>query len=64
MNIISILVKRNGITEAEAREKVMNCQDEIDDVLNMGGGYDQIADIIESWLGLEMDYLFDVLEGI
>ena len=64
MNIISILVKRDGITEAEAREKVMNCQDEIDGVLNMGGGYDQIADIIESWLGLEMDYLLDVLEGI
>lgn len=64
MNIISILMKRDGITEAEAREKVMNCQDEIDDILNMGGGCDQVADIIKGWLGLEMDYLFDVLEGI
>lgn len=56
--IVKILMERDGITEQEAQEMVqetVNMMDECD--------YDPIEceDIMLSDLGLEIDYLFDIL---
>lgn len=58
--IVSILMTRDGISENEAQNILDDCRSEIEDVLNMGGGYDEVEDIIKYFLGLEMDYLFDL----
>lgn len=60
--IVSILMTRDGISENEAQNILDDCRSEIEDVLNMGGGYDEVEDIIKYFLGLEMDYLFDVYD--
>lgn len=60
--IVSILMTRDGISENEAQNILDDCRSEIDDVLNMGGGYDEVEDIIKYFLGLEMDYLFDLYD--
>lgn len=58
--IVSILVARDGVSENEAQNILDDCRSEVEDVLNMGGGYDEVADIVQDFLGLEMDYLFDL----
>lgn len=60
--IVSILMTRDGISENEAQNILDDCRSEIEDVLNMGGGYDEVEDIVKYFLGLEMDYLFDIFE--
>ena len=60
--IVSILMTRDGISENEAQNILDDCRSEIEDVLNMGGGYDEVEDIIKYFLGLEMDYLFDLYD--
>lgn len=60
--IVSILMTRDGISENEAQNILDDCRSEIDDVLNMGGGYDEVEDIVKYFLGLEMDYLFDLYD--
>lgn len=60
--IVSILMTRDGISENEAQNILDDCRSEIEDVLNMGGGYDEVEDIVKYFLGLEMDYLFDIYD--
>lgn len=60
--IVSILMTRDGISENEAQNILDDCRSEIEDVLNMGGGYDEVEDIVKYFLGLEMDYLFDLYD--
>lgn len=60
--IVSILMTRDGISENEAQNILDDCRSEIEDVLNMGGGYDEVEDILKYFLGLEMDYLFDLYD--
>ena len=60
--IVSILMTRDGISENEAHNILDDCRSEIEDVLNMGGGYDEVEDIVKYFLGLEMDYLSDLYD--
>ena len=60
--IVSILMTRDGISENEAQNIVDDCRSEIEDVINMGGGYDEVEDIVKYFLGLEMDYLSDLYD--
>lgn len=60
--IVSILMTRDGISENEAQNILDDCRSEIEDVLNMGGGYDEVEDIVKYFLGLEMDYLSDLYD--
>lgn len=61
--IVKILVRRDGITENEARNTIENCREEIHDALahsdiySYYSLYDEISDIISDWLNLEPDYL-------
>ena len=60
--IIKILMRRDGITEEQARNLVDCCSAELHDMLNHTESvnfftYDLAAGIIEDWLGLEPDYI-------
>ena len=59
--IVKILMKRDHITEAEARELIASVRDDI--VSGIADGiytYEDVACIIEDDLGLEADYM-DIL---
>ena len=63
--VIQILMRRDGISEEEARNLVEECRAEIYDVINHGDGgmsmYNEVVDIIADYLSLEPDYLECIL---
>lgn len=59
--IISILMERDELTEEEAREQVEDAVEVINDILDNGGSYEEAEDVLLGDLGLEMDYIFDLL---
>ena len=60
-NAVKILMERDDISVKEARALVEETREEINDVLSSGGSYDEIEEIIADNLGLEMDYIFDLI---
>lgn len=56
--IISILMERDEMSRTEAVELVKEARDE---VMNCGGDYCYACEIIEEYLGLEPDYLMDLI---
>ena len=59
--IINILMRRDGISENEARNLVEECRKEIEAVI-AGGRYMEAEDIIASYLELEPDYIMDLID--
>lgn len=59
--VVQILMKRDNMTEEDATRLLRATQDEIDEMMAQGCSSDEIEDIIKYDLGLEMDYIFDVL---
>ena len=59
--IIAILMERDELTEEEAREQVEDAVDVINDIMENGGSYEEAEDVLLEDLGLEMDYIFDLL---
>ena len=60
-NIVKILMSRDNLTQSEAENVFKNAQRDINDVLEHGGDYEDVEDIMYCQLGLEMDYIFDIL---
>lgn len=58
--IINILMRRDGISENEARNLVEDCMLEIHEAI-AAGRYMEAEDIFMDWLGLEPDYLMQIL---
>lgn len=58
--IINILMRRDGISENEARNLIENCMLEIHEAI-AAGRYMEAEDIFMDWLGLEPDYLMQIL---
>lgn len=58
-SVVEILINRDGITQREAEELVNMTREEI-----LESGSEDAEDILLDNLGLEGDYLFDVLDGI
>ena len=54
--VIRILMERDGLTREEARESL----DEVRDILADADPW-EAEDIIADELGLEMDYIFDII---
>ena len=54
--IVRILMERDGMSEEEARERI----DEVREMLYDADPWDA-EDILSDELGLEMDYIFDIL---
>ena len=59
--IIASLMERDELTEEEAREQVEDAVDVINDIMENGGSYEEAEDVLLEDLGLEMDYIFDLL---
>ena len=59
--IVAILMERDELTEEEAREQVEDAVDVINDIMENGGSYEEAEDVLLEDLGLETDYIFDLL---
>jgi hypothetical protein len=55
--VVEILMNRDGCTQEEAEQRLAECRALCEESLN----YLEVEDIIASELGLEMDYIFDIL---
>lgn len=62
MKIVEILMNRDGMTLEDASDLVNDVRHDIHEVLECGGGYEEVEDIMYSELGLEMDYVDELLE--
>lgn len=60
--IVRILMRRDGMSKNEAQEAFESCKEHIQEAAIEGACYDEIADIIADELGLEMDYLDELLD--
>lgn len=60
-SIIKALMHRDNMTLEEATSLFEQVRDEIHDVIADGGSYDEVEDIMYCELGLEMDYIYDIL---
>jgi hypothetical protein len=58
--IVSILMKRDNMTETEAKDLLATVQTEVQEAV-ADGDYDLVEEIIACDLGLEMDYAMDIL---
>ena len=56
-----VLMKRDGLTEEEAREEKNYAKETIADLVACGY-YDEVEDFLIGEYGLEMDYIFDLLD--
>ncbi len=59
-NICKILMARDGLSHKEAAELVREAQSEIIEAAAYGD-YDDAESILYDYLGLELDYLIDIL---
>lgn len=60
MSIEEILMRRDGNTQAEARERVDECRRLCEQCLS-SGNLDGVEDIVAMELGLEPDYIEELL---
>lgn len=58
--VINILMKRDGMTEQEAKEVADDVREEMLDAID-AGDYSLAEEIFEDDLGLEPDYIMDFL---
>lgn len=58
--VVKILMKRDRITKAEAENRLAECRRLCDQCLAVGD-YFGVENTIASELGLELDYVFEVL---
>lgn len=58
--VVDILMKRDNITKEEAQNLVSRVSEEITNAIE-ASDYELVEDIMYSDLGLEMDYIDDVL---
>ena len=58
--VVSILMTRDGYSKEEAVEAINDCREEMNEAI-ANGDYDLAEDILSYDLGLEPDYIFDIL---
>lgn len=56
--VIEILIKRDGLSKSEAKALVLETREMI---YSCGGSIVEAEEIMMDQLGLEMDYMFDIL---
>lgn len=59
--VVGILMKRDHNTKEEAESRLAECRRLCDECL-VSGDYESMEDMIYSEFGLEMDYIFDILD--
>ena len=60
MSVTDVLMQRDGLTRDEAKLEIENFREDIEDSI-MNGDLEDIEDSLMNDLGLEPDYLFDIL---
>lgn len=60
-NLIKLLTKRDGISENEASEICEQCRQDILHAIDKNCEIEEVEDILMDWLGLEPDYLMDLM---
>ena len=58
--IIEILMRRDGLTYADAKEAYLECQEAMMDAVESGDFF-EVEEILRSELGLEPDYIFNFI---
>ena len=59
--VVKILMERDGMTEEEAKAEVREARNEMYEAIHDGCDAEEVEDIFSDYLGLEPDYIFDVL---
>ena len=59
-SITEVLMRRDGLSEEDAKREVDNFREDIEDSI-MSGNLEDIEDALMNDLGLEPDYLMDIL---
>lgn len=60
-NLVELLMRRDHLTREEATEMLFTCKEDLERAVS-DGNYNDVDDIIMDDLGLEPDYLFDILD--
>lgn len=60
-NLVELLMRRDYLTREEAIEMLFTCKEDLERAVS-DGNYSDVDDIIMVDLGLEPDYLFDILD--
>ena len=60
-NLVELLMRRDHFTREEAIEMLFTCKEDLERAVS-DGNYSEVDDIIMDDLGLEPDYLFDILD--
>jgi len=58
--VVKILMQRDGLTKEEAIDAINDARTEIYSAVE-DGDYEEAEDIMQSLLGLEADYLLDII---
>lgn len=61
--VVEILMRRDGVTKGEAESMIDECRSELWDAIN-GTSCTEPDEVIMNELGLEPDYLEDILEFV
>lgn len=59
--VIEILMLRDNITRSEAIDRVQDCREAMYDAMENYNTSEAIEDILQAELGLEPDYMIDIL---
>lgn len=59
--LVKLIAKRDGISENEAYEICEQCRCDILHAIDKNCGIEEVEDILMDWLGLEPDYLMDLM---
>lgn len=60
-NVVNILIRRDNITRQEAKMRVNECKRRLEVEAIPCGDYEAAEDIIAEELGLEMDYIYQLI---
>lgn len=60
--IVALIARRDNISIEEARDSVRQCQTELDMIVSAGGSLDDAEECVAFWLGLEPDFVIDLLD--
>ena len=57
----NVLMKRDRMSKDEAMVERRRARKELYDILENGGSYDEVEEMLLDDYGLEMDYIFDLM---
>ena len=61
MDLVKLIAKRDGISENEAYEICEQCRRDILHAIDKNCDIEEVEEILMDWLGVEPDYLMDLM---